>query len=550
VYFLKHYEQPVLATIQLLGQLNVKVTNPSVNNAILSHPGYPSLLSISDSLTKWNVENVALTLDKENLEQYPFPLLAFIGKDFKVITKNTTDAIYYIDTDGKTTKENKDDFLNKWGGMGLLAQVDEVSGEKDYAKKKLKEKKEAKAIPILAALFLICICGAIFSFANSNSAINIFGYTSLLVLKLTGIFVSVLLLWYDIDKNNPTLKKICTGSNSKTNCNAILTAPAAKLFKIISWSEIGFIYFTGGFLTILLNSSLIIEVALLNVLSLPYLIYSVVYQKFVAKQWCRLCLMVQGILLLEFTIALVTCQLIIPASRQYINLPALSILLTCFSFPLILWYVVKPILVRGYKNRNKSFELARLKRNPEIFKAFLYQQKKIKDSPEGLGITLGNPQATNTIIKVCSPYCGPCAKAHAILDELLATNGDLKVQIIFTATNEPGDHLAIPVKHLLAIAAQNDEAIVRKALDDWYLADKKNYDVFASKYLLSQDKNNHTTPNELIKAIEGMSGWCRSTGISFTPTIFINGYQLPEMYLVEELKYLFNESLSIKNNSK
>ena len=102
-----HYDQPVSATIQLLKQLDVKVTNSSVNTTVLSHPDYPSLQCISDSLTQWNVENVALTLDKEKLEQYPLPFLAFIGRNFRVITGITDDAILYLDEDGKTQKENK-----------------------------------------------------------------------------------------------------------------------------------------------------------------------------------------------------------------------------------------------------------------------------------------------------------------------------------------------------------------------------------------------------------------------------------------------------------
>jgi len=44
----KQFEHTVNVTIQLLNELKVKVTSSSVNEAILSHPNYPSLLSISD----------------------------------------------------------------------------------------------------------------------------------------------------------------------------------------------------------------------------------------------------------------------------------------------------------------------------------------------------------------------------------------------------------------------------------------------------------------------------------------------------------------------
>ena len=41
--------------------------------------------------------------------------------------------------------------------------------------------------------------------------------------------------------------------------------------------------------------------------------------------------------------------------------------------------------------------------------------------------------------------------------------------------------------------------------------------------------------------IENMDKWCKATGISFTPTIFINGYQLPDAYSIEDLQYFLLE---------
>lgn len=37
-------------------------------------------------------------------------------------------------------------------------------------------------------------------------------------------------------------------------------------------------------------------------------------------------------------------------------------------------------------------------------------------------------------------------------------------------------------KHLLATAEKGDEQYMKKALNDWYLADKKSYDAFAVEY--------------------------------------------------------------------
>ncbi len=83
----------------------------------------------------------------------------------------------------------------------------------------------------------------------------------------------------------------------------------------------------------------------------------------------------------------------------------------------------------------------------------------------------------------------------------------------------------------MAIAERGDPSLTHHALDDWYLAEHKDYDAFASKYrmngelLLQDDK------------IERMAEWCKKSDIHYTPTIFVNGHKLPDAYSVEDLKY-------------
>ena len=86
------------------------------------------------------------------------------------------------------------------------------------------------------------------------------------------------------------------------------------------------------------------------------------------------------------------------------------------------------------------------------------------------------------------------------------------------------------MKHLLSIETQNNLQQTEKALNDWYLADKKDYDVFAAKYPMNGELK---LQNEKIDA---MSKWCKEAGIIHTPTLFINGRLLPEAYNISELK--------------
>ena len=211
------------------------------------------------------------------------------------------------------------------------------------------------------------------------------------------------------------------------------------------------------------TSSALFIVSWLNVLAAPYTFFSVYYQWRVARQWCVLCLCVQLILVLQLATALaggwhtgVSLTAVFTSSTPVAALVAYLLPFTMVSLLLPVWRTAK----ESRKNRKA---LQRLKHNTQIFEALALRQKNIGESMEGLGITLGNAHARHKLVKVCNPYCGPCAGAHRPVEELLENNPDIQLQIIFTATNDEGDKRASPVKHLLAIAEKGDERLTRKA---------------------------------------------------------------------------------------
>jgi len=346
---------------------------------------------------------------------------------------------------------------------------------------------------------------------------------------LAGIIVTSLLLWYEIDKTNPILQKVCTGI-AKGNCNALLTGRQAKVFSWLSWSEVGFFYFTGGMLILLFAEKSITILAWLSMIALPYTVFSIYYQWRVAKQWCVLCLAVQALLFLG-GINVITNRFFypVPLSLFFIIKTVLF-----YSLPALLWFTAKPYILRLQEAKNTKREYLRIKFNSEIFEALLKKQKKITISTDGLGIDLGNPAASNTLIKVCNPYCGPCSKAHTKIEELQKTQ-NLKIKIIFTAANREDDFRSLPVKHLLAISEINGEKAVKEALDDWYLAEEKDYDKFSQKYIINGELKQQE------KKIEAMDSWCKKMEVKFTPTFFINGYQLPNAYSIGDLQYFLLE---------
>ena len=457
-----------------------------------------------------------------------------------IVTQGSNSTIQVCQKNyNKPTTQNREEFIKKWNGVYLIAEQTIHSGEPNYKVNRQKSflnflipVAAFVALAMLSFLFLNKIVGAV----EGSHSFNATGIFLQYIILLTGVVITSLLLWYEIDKNNPVLQKVCTGI-VKGNCNAILTGKQSKLFNWLSWSEAGFFYFSGGMFVLLFAENNIANsislIAWANILALPYTVFSIYYQWRVAKQWCLLCLAVQALLVLG-GINVITNNFLYPLPQ--FSFPVLIQNIFLYILPVLFWYAVRPYLLRLQEAKNIKREYLRIKFNTEIFETLLKKQKAISISADDLGIDLGNPAATNTLIKVCNPYCGPCSKAHPKIEELLEQNSNVKVKIIFTTPNKEGHPAVKPVRHLLAVAEKtNNETITKKALDDWYLTEKKDYDLFATKYPLN---------GELLKQdnkIEAMDKWCKGMDISFTPTIFINGYQLPDAYSIEDLQYFLLE---------
>lgn len=530
-------------TIRFIRNRKINITNTTIKTALEAHPDYPSLLSISDFLHTYNIENIALKTKVENFSEFTVPFIAHVinplsrEKVFVLVHEVKRNSIIYEHTDkGRLITEDINAFKQRFTGHALLIDSSEAIAEKEYSKKRKAEKENNTvgtiALLIIPALVLVHIISLL-----AAQPFNTIIFPVLFLLSsFAGVAISFLLILFEIDHHNPLVKDICQAGR-KVNCAAVLQSKASGMMGI-GWSSIGFCYFTGMLLAQLLlyhnNPGIMSLLAFIGLAALPYTFFSVYYQWRVVKQWCLLCLAVQVVIAIQFLIALTGG--LYDFSFSLMPLPVYMALLSCFMLPALVLYIAIPTLKKAKEGRTHYNTLQQFKHNGQVFDAILSRQKKVVPSAEGLGITIGNPDAKWKLIKVCNPYCGPCARAHPAIEELVDSNTNVQVQIIFTATGEEGDIKTQPVQHLLAIAAGENKKATRQALDDWYNAAQKDYGAFAAKHpmpdeLLTQQKNKILT----------MKKWCDDMEIQFTPTFFVNGYQLPEIYNVAELKYFLTE---------
>jgi uncharacterized membrane protein len=377
--------------------LQLPVTTATIKKQLKEHPDYPSLLSIGDALNSWKVENLSAKITKEKLSGLPTPFITQIRRDgreyFVVVRELKEQAIVVSDLVSKQWRELAiSEFEKQCTGIVMLVDPQEGAGEKEFRKNKTSQLVRKSTGVFSVALILFLWLSGSFS-AFSQRGVQALAPVALLTLKLLGSYIGVLLLWYEIDQHNPDIQNVCGSAGGKTNCTAILKSNAAKIGDWMSWSEIGFIYFAGGFITLVfggLNASSLFLISWLNALALPYTVFSIYYQWKVARQWCVLCLTVQAILLTEFIVALLGgmhgMQSVMTVPTNAIGLVALS-----FIVPATAWYLLKPSLLLAKESSKAKLELARLKHDPQIFNALLEKQKALAVSPAGLGWAMPMP---------------------------------------------------------------------------------------------------------------------------------------------------------------
>lgn len=522
--------QPVANAIAvprlLLKALGIKVTDKTLKEKLENHPDFPSLMAVSDCFNEWQISNAAYHIPKEEYkaEELQFPFIAQMpanGGQFILVHQIANGKAIYSDEKVKRKEITEEEFLKSWSGILLYAEATEKSGEEGYFGKKLLETIDELKIP---AAVLILVSSVVLAVNFSTAPLD---FNLLLVIKFIGKGISVLLLAHSVDANNPLIQNLCS-LGKKNNCNAILKSDAAKATSWLSWSEVGFFYFAGSFLSLLFVPSSISLLILFNICALPYTLWSIYYQ-YNHKNWCVLCCTVQALLWLEFFAAMGanSWNLTFSVPTSYIGM------LVSFIAPVLLWYILKPALQKSSEYRLLKQQLKKFKYNSELFGHALTKQPRYAVPNEIAPIILGNPEAETIITMVSNPFCGPCAKAHETLDKWLKIRSDIQLKIVFTTADHEDDQRTKVARHVTALSLTKDVALVEKALNHWYEQREKKYEDWAKNYQINIGE-------EVNEATKRQKQWCDMAEITFTPTILVNGYKLPEPYRLEDIQYLIN----------
>jgi uncharacterized membrane protein/protein-disulfide isomerase len=515
---------------QYLDMVEIPHTALKLNEVIRVQPEGDSLLGISDALHEYRVHNISVKINESDLPLIDPPFIAHFQlpePQFVMVTRQDREKITYTREDNSSVTESPSAFAKQWSQIVLIAEPDADSREQNYRLNRRREILQRIRLP-----FLLSVCaGILFFFARRTIDLNPLGsgsYWTLAISFLAGTVISFLLMLQTIYHSNGIANKICELIKNH-NCNSVLQSPAAKLFNLVSWSDVGLVYFSGNLLSFLLVPQATPLLLLLSVTALPYTVWSVYHQYRIARQWCALCLAIQVVLWIA-GIVLIANEAVLNAG----SMPADAIVpaLLCFMLPAALLWSFQPFAIEAKQVVPLQREINNLKSNENIFFASLESGPKREISGYAAQISFGEPEAPFVITMVTNPYCGPCADMHKRLSSLQAKySSRLRLQTIYAVGRNNADDRNTVIRKLIAAHIQNEPESAEEIYRDWYQAGKSNAKSFLDRYA--------TDPSDgrIEKIFESHRQWCDDVGITATPTIFVNGHQLPSWYTVEDLKY-------------
>lgn len=378
----------------------------------------------------------------------------------------------------------------------------------------------------------------------SLSLVNNFSWLAagLMFSSLAGLAIAVLIVQHELGISNELIGQLCNAGRN-TDCDAVLQSKGSRLVKWLNWADAGIIYFTSYTLLIVIiqlagNNTGFTVPAILSAAAVPFTLFSLYYQWRVVKKWCTLCLLTVAVLWVQFALTVTTgMHLVKEGHSNTLSLNQLLLPVMIFTITCAVWMLVlRPALKNNKDLISKNYSLLRIKNNLVVFESLLKRQRRVDTSPFENELQLGNPHARVQIMVACNPYCGPCALAHKVLHEITETNDiGLTIRLSIKADN-PEDKRTIAGKYIMELVSGTNPDYKRKILHDWY--EWMDLEKFKEKYPLQNRAH--------VQWQLGLhEKWITEAKIEFTPTIFINGYQLPKQYKPEDLKNLLGR---VNNN--
>ena len=482
-------------------------------NSYLSHPNYPSLFALTDTLNLLGVENIAARIPEEQFIELPDSFISMMDNDFVLVNKKES-YVKVENSKGKKSKLSFEDFLTNWNQLVVAIEPNEEV-----------ETKQTKSYSKWYLYSLSCIILLTLSLAiNSHTFIS----GVLVVLSLIGNILGYFIIQEKLGIDNNFASKFCS-ITTNSSCNSVIKSTNGVINKWVDFSDLTILFFGANLFSLLLNPNTISVITNLSLLSLPILIYSIWLQKIKLKKWCALCLSVSFIIFLQ---SLVNVFIVAPFQFNLSNTLFYALSLIIIG---LIWFSFKNSITDNKKLTEDNHLLTRFKRNFSIFSSLL----KPVPSPANLeklnGISFKKSEETVKLLLFLSPSCGHCHTAFKDAYEMYLSNPEkFSFEVLFNINPDNNDNPFKEIVNSILTINTYDTKKAEAAIIDWHL-NRLELEEWKAKW--SANNNDANVYNE----IQNQYNWCLENNFNYTPIKIINQKLYPQDYTLGELKYFINE---------
>lgn len=486
-----------------LKELSVKASRNHIKK-LLDTPMGNSVRGISDALDELHVSHeVYQDFPVEYLEQLTTPFIATLQNGKYCIVLALNDKTFtLISHRGKTMHLLKDDFITIWNKNILIAErPTNPYKEPFYIIKEL-----VSIINEYNKVVIIILLGGIVFF-TSPSLFNIFTWI--------GLIISIFII-YKENYNENFLKSFCK-IGKHIDCNKILHSKMSSLNGIITFGELALLYFSSLFIyTNIHYSSSYFILLTLTTIALVFTFFSLIYQLFIAHKYCTLCFALNIIIWGQ---ASMLCIMYEEEKLQF-HLLAVVLFMLISIVCTRSWYLLKNLLIISETNKYLKEKRQHLLSYPNLFDFLLKQEKYTPIADTNVTLhSYGNIK--NNIQIIINPSCKYCSKNYKKWFKLAPS-----LNIIFWVN--PNDFNSKKVAlNIISCYLQKGFKESINLLEKWFK--EKNIEHLKQFY-----------PTEkAIYMFNLQQEYCKTIHLQYTPFITINGKNLPSVYDLEDLQYIY-----------
>lgn len=491
-----------------LRALHVKVSTMTVHR-LLDTPLGNSMRDISDALDSLHVSNAAYQLPKEYLDELEAPCIVIMNDNdspFCLIEK--IEETHITLSHSQRLRVSKQQFLQKWTGTVLVGEVTESTIQEKNCKLKDIAMWIQRHQLLLAGIIAILLI--LYSTKRNYST----GISLYLVTLCTGLLISSAIL-YKETANSRFLHRFCHIGKT-IDCNEVLHSKGSHIIGM-GLGELSLLYFSALLLFTLICPHEFYCISIIcSIIAIGFTLYSVIYQLFIIRKGCMLCMLIN-------LIVWSSCVILYIQKGQFNKEFSLSAMLSFTAIACICltgWLQIKALLKIKEEGKQFKVQFSNLL-NPDNFQKLLFAETQI-GAMVNKEIALHNQiSSTTQLMIVTNPNCKNCARIHSHIKEI-ASN----VSISLVLLTFPKDGIGEKVAKTIIAAYRTDEEKAITALEEWY----KNHKIKGiDKYAITAEEQRIWKQQQI---------YCSQQHISQTPSMIIDGYYVPEFYQLKELKYV------------